>query len=869
MITKTHIIHGLSYVEIPEAGLYIQCGTPAESVKHLMKNKIIDTVSKDGVSFETGPNAILLSDIMIQNGEFSNMSEFSVLQMLYRQGMIIPNHPNNTGIRPLLLGSYSQVNAQMQYIYRGNYGLISKEEIQSCGIDANQAQELMDMKLKFAFGKLQPANSLLESCIIDNEKIEIRAGVFIQRKDYNIFEISYKGEHVEVDLNLAKNQTYPSPYVLPQYKIKRDYFSVIHTGQGDGWDINRPSMNSIISFQGKLYAVDVVPNFRHILHALSIDINEIEGVFQTHTHDDHLAGITSLIRSDKKIKFYASKLVITATAKKLSALLDFDESEFYNLVDAHELEIGQWNDISGLEVKPYLSPHPVETTIFVFRTLYGDGYKSYGHFADIIDSTVLKSMIVQNSGEIGISKEFYEEVMASYVQKLDLKKIDIGGGMIHGNAKDFTNDKTSKIVLAHTSKELTQEEKRIGSGSLFGLSDVLISSDNNNYDLSVIFSYLKSNFPSINDYQRKVFFNFNVVGFNPEAIVIREGENISSVYLILHGQIEKIRKNKNDNITLTPGIIIGEKTALTKELPNSTYIAKNFVKLLEIPVDFFYNFINKYNLLETMMEQNSKSLTLQKTDLFKEAIAYSTLGRIIGNLQEHSVKKGVFDICEDRLYIVVSGEVVVKVNDTEIDTLSTWDYFGGVHAVLDYPSIYTFELTQDSLFYSVSGDVLKDIPIVRWKILEKHELKKQKLLKIQLEDKGSTIFLWSEAYKLNVRAMDSHHKRLFEIIENLNVCLKSGNCKSLVPILDSLVEYTKYHFQAEETLMQSYQYEGLNHHKALHREFEKKLYKFRDDITNERLDTNELLSLLDKWLVDHILEEDSKYSKVLNEKGIF
>ena len=106
-------------------------------------------------------------------------------------------------------------------------------------------------------------------------------------------------------------------------------------------------MNSIISFQGKLYVVDLVPNFKYILDALSIDINEIEGVFQTHTHDDHFAGITSLIRSDKKIKFYASKLVISATAKKLSSLLDFDESEFYNLVDAHELDIDKWNNIDA------------------------------------------------------------------------------------------------------------------------------------------------------------------------------------------------------------------------------------------------------------------------------------------------------------------------------------------------------------------------------------------------------------------------------------------------------------------------------------------------------------------------------------------
>ncbi|WP_455757533.1 cyclic nucleotide-binding domain-containing protein [Sulfurimonas sp.] len=733
MIRKTSIIDGLSYIEIPEADVYIQCGSPAESVKHLIKHNIIETMSKHGVTYETGPNAILLSDMMIQNGEFSNMSEFSVLQMLYRQGMIIPNHPNNTGLKPILIGSDTQVNAQMNYIFRGNYGLISQEEIEACGIESDRALELMNMKLKFAFGELQSADNLLESCIVEKEKIEIRNNVFIQRKEHNVFVISYKNDSVEVDLNLTKKQTYASPYTLPQYKIKRDYFSVIHTGQGNGWDIDRPSMNSIISFQGKLYAIDVVPNFKHILDALSIDINEIEGVFQTHNHDDHLAGITSLIRSDKKIKFYASKLVLSSTAKKLSALLNFDESEFYNLVDAKELEIDEWNDIDGLEVKPYISPHPVETTIFVFRTLYGDGYKTYGHFADIVDLDILKSMISHKIGDIGISKHFYDEVKASYMQTLDLKKIDIGGGMIHGSAKNFADDKTSKIVLAHIERDLNHDEKRIGSGSLFGLSDILIPSNNHN-DLSVIYKYIKSNFPNIHNYKRKVFLNFNVVEFNPEAIIIREGEIINNVYLILSGQIEKVKENINDNIILTPGLILGEKAALTKELSRSTYIAKNFVKLLEIPVDFFRNFIYKNDLVEDLIEKSSKRYILQKTDLFEEAIAYSTLNKIIGRLKEEKFKKGILDISDSKLYIVISGEVIIKVNNTIVETLTEFDYFGGTQAILDYSSACSFEAIKETVLCNISGSFLIDIPIVRWKILEKNELRKQKLLKNNIKN---------------------------------------------------------------------------------------------------------------------------------------
>jgi len=110
----------------------------------------------DGVPCETGPNAILLSDISLQNGEFANLAEFPVLQMLYRQGLFLPGHPNNTGRKPMLIGSADQVGAQMRYIYRGNYGLVSREEIMQAGIPEEQAGEMMRLKLKFAFGRIRP-----------------------------------------------------------------------------------------------------------------------------------------------------------------------------------------------------------------------------------------------------------------------------------------------------------------------------------------------------------------------------------------------------------------------------------------------------------------------------------------------------------------------------------------------------------------------------------------------------------------------------------------------------------------------------------------------------------------------------------------
>ena len=104
MIESIFVSPGVHWVSFPEANLNVLCGCPADSVKHLMKKGLIRSIEKDGMTYESGPNAILLTDLKLQNGHFANLADFPILQMLYRQGMLLPNHPNNTGVKPILIG---------------------------------------------------------------------------------------------------------------------------------------------------------------------------------------------------------------------------------------------------------------------------------------------------------------------------------------------------------------------------------------------------------------------------------------------------------------------------------------------------------------------------------------------------------------------------------------------------------------------------------------------------------------------------------------------------------------------------------------------------------------------------------------------
>src|SRR5579872_1448019 len=202
-ITRLEIAPGISWIEVPEADLRVLCGCPADSVKHLARRNLIRPTEVGGVACETGPNAILLSDVMVQHGAFCNMAEFPVLQMLYRQGMMLPNHPRNTGVKPLLIGRRDAVESQMQYIYRGNYGLISEEEILATGVPPEQARAMMRLKLRFAFGRIQHPRELLDALVLKEgaDDVEIRGGVTVRRVAHNVFEFGFRGERERVDLN--------------------------------------------------------------------------------------------------------------------------------------------------------------------------------------------------------------------------------------------------------------------------------------------------------------------------------------------------------------------------------------------------------------------------------------------------------------------------------------------------------------------------------------------------------------------------------------------------------------------------------------------------------------------------------------------
>jgi hemerythrin len=721
-IHKIEVSCGIKWVEIPEVNLHILCGCPADAVKHLIKRRLILPQEIQGVACETGPNAVLLSDILLQNGEVANLAEFPVLQMLYKQGLILPGHPNNTGRKPLLIGSADQVESQLRYIYRGNYGLVSREEIIHTGISEEQATEMMRLKLKFAFGRILPATDFIDTRIVSDDAVEIRDDVSIRRLQLNVFEFSYRGESITVDLNLYPGDAYECPYSLGFHRLEPEYFSVIHSGDGDGWNINNPCMSSIITYQGNIYLIDAGPYIDKILAALGIGIDQVNGIFHTHAHDDHFAGLTALIRTSRRIRYFATPLVRASVEKKLSALLGIEDKHFTDFFDVKDLFFDQWNDVDGMEIMPIYSPHPVETNIFVFRVLWSEGYRSYAHFADIASLNILDGMVSGQQEMPGLSQQTFERVRAAYLTPYDLKKIDIGGGMVHGNAKDFQEDTSDRILLSHCSSELTLKEKEIGSSAPFGAIDVLVKGQMDDFRRNA-FAYLQSNLPGVSSHDLQILINHPITLINPGAIFLKEGEASLEMLLLLSGWVERIRTRDNIFATLSSGSLIGEDSLLDKRPSQYTYRASSFIWVLRLPIGLYYEVIRRNALSDYVRRVSDLRTYLNTISLFNEGLSVTVLGRIIHGATERNFKPNEFINSKDSLVINIirSGLVERTIDGKTLDVLKPDDFFGEEGAILKIPSLCRLRAIKETSVLQIPGELLGDVPIIRWKILEDYQ----------------------------------------------------------------------------------------------------------------------------------------------------
>ncbi|TGL86247.1 hemerythrin [Leptospira congkakensis] len=133
---------------------------------------------------------------------------------------------------------------------------------------------------------------------------------------------------------------------------------------------------------------------------------------------------------------------------------------------------------------------------------------------------------------------------------------------------------------------------------------------------------------------------------------------------------------------------------------------------------------------------------------------------------------------------------------------------------------------------------------------------------------------WDSKYETNISEIDSQHKKLFRLINNIETVYDenkehlSAKSKILIDAVSELEDYTLSHFLIEERVMELNQYPELEAHKKQHDRFTDKILELKNRLTSGNLLSNDaelnqffgdLLNFLRAWLTNHILKEDMDY----------
>ncbi|MDH5764450.1 MAG: hemerythrin family protein, partial [Gammaproteobacteria bacterium] len=93
--------------------------------------------------------------------------------------------------------------------------------------------------------------------------------------------------------------------------------------------------------------------------------------------------------------------------------------------------------------------------------------------------------------------------------------------------------------------------------------------------------------------------------------------------------------------------------------------------------------------------------------------------------------------------------------------------------------------------------------------------------------------------------------------------------KVIATTITELIDYTQWHFDEEEKIMEAINYSGIAGQKAAHKAFIDKLVSFKGDIDKGLaiFAVSEISTTAVKWLTDHILVLDKQYESTMNEHG--
>lgn len=127
------------------------------------------------------------------------------------------------------------------------------------------------------------------------------------------------------------------------------------------------------------------------------------------------------------------------------------------------------------------------------------------------------------------------------------------------------------------------------------------------------------------------------------------------------------------------------------------------------------------------------------------------------------------------------------------------------------------------------------------------------------------LLVWQDDLNIGIDVIDHQHMRIVEMLNQLDVAQRGVQRAAVADVMGELVDYTMSHFAFEEELMEEAGYPFCAAHKRVHEIFGKRVSDYRLRFQAGEDVTDELRSMLSRWLFNHIRGDDKAYAEQVKQ----
>lgn len=123
---------------------------------------------------------------------------------------------------------------------------------------------------------------------------------------------------------------------------------------------------------------------------------------------------------------------------------------------------------------------------------------------------------------------------------------------------------------------------------------------------------------------------------------------------------------------------------------------------------------------------------------------------------------------------------------------------------------------------------------------------------------------WKKELASGNALIDTQHRMLMLLCHKLDIAIKTGQSEHAIQrTLLELKKFAEFHFVSEENLMHEIGYPDVEKHAFIHTDLLMRLNELVININHHKEHPDDLLKVLNTWLVGHIMHEDSKIAQLV------